>query len=122
MRTYDNSRTTNASILRRRQQLHRRIFIFLFTILLVAGLSITLSVTIANAQSPEDVTYKYYKSYMVENDDTLWTIATENCIDQSQKTISNYIEEVKQLNSLDATGKICYGSYLVIPYYSYEFH
>ena len=63
--------------------------------------------------------YKYYKSIQVENGDTLWSIAQNN-MDEHYSNTSEYVAEVKQMNSL-RSDQIFAGNYLIIPYYSAEF-
>lgn len=89
-------------------------FAFVLTILFSVNL-------VANAKE-EQTLYKYYESYMVEKDDTLYSISREmnedNC---SDKLIKECVEEMISINSLDHKGTICYGNYIIVPYYSTEY-
>ena len=61
---------------------------------------------------------KYYKSIMIEEGDTLWSIASQNLNDVNINiTISAYIKEIMKMNGLQSD-RITAGMYLVIPYYS----
>ncbi len=64
---------------------------------------------------------KYFKSIMIEKGDTLWSIANENIDAEHYNNTSEYIKEVKSINSL-ATDKITAGNYIIVPYYSEEIY
>ena len=59
---------------------------------------------------------KYYKSYMIEYGDTLWTIAEKNC-GTEWKNNWDYIDEVMRINGLHSD-KIRAGYHLTLPYYT----
>ena len=64
------------------------------------------------------MTCKYYKSIMIEEGDTLWSIASQNLNDVNINiTISAYIKEIMKMNGLQSD-RITAGMYLVIQYYS----
>ena len=67
-----------------------------------------------------EVSYKYYKSISVANNDTLWSIAEQHMDTEHYDSISDYIQEVKSMNDLK-DDVIHYGDYLVIPYYDHNF-
>ena len=55
---------------------------------------------------------------MIEEGDTLWSIASQNLNDVNINiTISAYIKEIMKMNGLQSD-RITAGMYLVIPYYS----
>lgn len=62
---------------------------------------------------------KYYTSIVIEEGDTLWTIAnhyyTDNHIEQ-EIDLNQYVNEIKKVNQL-AEDKIHIGEYLTVPYY-----
>ena len=90
-------------------------FILIVNIFLAIGM-------VANAKDNSKPLYKYYKSYMVEKNDTLWTIANDmNAEECSKKQINECINEMISINSLDHKGTICYGNYIIVPYYSTEY-
>lgn len=64
--------------------------------------------------------YKYFTSIKIEKGDTLWSIANENMDYDHYKNVSEYVNEVKTMNSL-TSDRIVAGSYLIIPYYSTEY-
>lgn len=61
----------------------------------------------------EDTPTLYYKEYMVQNNDTLWSLAGEYKWDGC--STKEYIELVKQINNL-SNDVINYGEYIILPY------
>ena len=59
---------------------------------------------------------KYYRSYMIEPGDTLWTIADSEC-GSMWKNNWDYIDEVMRINGLHSD-TIHAGRYLTLPYYT----
>ncbi len=59
---------------------------------------------------------KFFASYVVQDGDTLWTIA-ENYITKEYTSINEYIDEVKTSNHL-GSDMIKPGTLLVVPYYA----
>lgn len=77
---------------------------------------------VANAKDNDIPMYKYYQSYMVEKDDTLFSIAYDmNDSQCSEKQIRECVDEMISINALDHKGTICYGNYILVPYYSTEY-
>lgn len=62
--------------------------------------------------------YKYYTSIQVQPGDTLWDIAKENTVG-SHVSISDYIDEVRELNHM-TDSDIHSGQHIVVCYYSTE--
>lgn len=62
---------------------------------------------------------KYYKSYQIQDGDTLWSIADKYCDLEFYKDYNAYIKEVKQINHM-ITSYIEAGSYVIIPYHHYD--
>ena len=87
------------------------------TVCLIITCSISLSAFRSNAKDGSmETSYKYYKSIAVSNHDTLWSIAEEYMDQEHYNSITDYIEEVKNMNAL-MNDTIHYGQYLIIPYY-----
>lgn len=59
---------------------------------------------------------KYFTSYVVEKDDTLWDIA-ETYMTEEYSSIDSYIKEVMESNHLEHT-RIKQGQMLILPYYA----
>mgnify|MGYP003505932953 CR=1 FL=1 len=54
----------------------------------------------SKAVEDTDVTYKYFKSYEVDNDDTLWSIAKEHIDYQYYNDVNEYLVEEKNIEQL----------------------
>lgn len=103
--------------IRRQREMRKHFWIFVVTLCLIATCSITVSGLKANAQDESVRTsYKYYKSIVVSNQDTLWSIAETYMDTEHYSSINDYIKEVMRLNSL-SDDTINYGRHLIIPYY-----
>lgn len=59
---------------------------------------------------------KFFTTYVVEKDDTLWDIANNYMTDEYD-SIYEYINEVMESNHLENTN-IKYGQMLILPYYA----
>lgn len=90
----------------------------LSTFLVICIIFIATGIT-ANAKSDTKQLYKYYQSYLVENGDTLLSIAYDMNADICTRAqIQECVTEMIAINSLDHNGTICYGNYILVPYYS----
>ncbi|MGL5259281.1 MAG: hypothetical protein ACRC7V_04150 [Lachnospiraceae bacterium] len=100
----------------------RRIKLIL-TICIACIITITssfLTTHIFASEGPDNaITYKYYKSIVVEYGMTVWDYAIESK-DEYQGTTTSYIKEVSHINSLDENYKIEAGRRLIVPYHSTE--
>ena len=116
-----SERRIRNNCLRRRRQLRRHLIMCMLTFVLVISLSSVFFALRTKAQnSNEDILYKYYKSVMVEDGDTLWNYAELYGNKQVHEKNEDYIKEVIEMNFLDSD-EITAGQYLILPYYSPEF-
>lgn len=117
----DSERRIRNNRIRRQRQLRRHVILCLFTFLLVISLSLIFFSFRTRAQSnDEKIMYKYYKSIMVNNGDSLWKYAETYGDKQYYATPDDYIKEVMSMNFLEDENIIS-GQYLILPYYSSEF-
>ena len=117
--TYRNNRRHRNT--KRTFRIGKKNLLILVSLVLVINTFLTLGI-VANAKDNEVPMYKYYKSYMVEKDDTLFSIAYDFNDEQcSRKQIKECVDEMMKINSLDHKGTICYGNYIIVPYYSTEY-
>ncbi len=115
--------TTYRRYQKRRSDLlvYKKRFILLAPLIMVVSIFFTVGI-VANAKDNDVPVYKYYQSYMVEKDDTLLSIAYDmNDAVCSEKQIRECVDEMISINSLDHKGTICYGNYIIVPYYSTEY-
>ena len=103
--------------LRRKKELRNHFLLLVMTVCLIVTCSIFMSTFRSSAQSdPAKTSYKYYKSITVTSHDTLWSIAQQYMDETHYDTVTDYINEVRYMNSL-TDDSIHYGEYLVIPYF-----
>ena len=97
----------------------RVLFSVLFVILLATAIFSSVRLVSVNAMSDGDYAqYKYYTSYEIQPGDTLTSIA-EKYTANTQISVSEYIDEVKQNNKL-TSDRITSGKHIIIAYYSDE--
>ena len=107
--------------MRRRRELRRRILMSILTLVFAVGFSLIFFSFRAKAQSSdEEILYKYYKSVVVEEGDTIWGYAQQYGDTSKYDNHQDYINEVIQMNSL-SNETITAGQYIILPYYSPEF-
>lgn len=108
--------------LRRTRQLTKRIFFSLAATLIAVFIGILTTGFLSRAQaSSEPVHYKYFRSIMVYSGDTLSAISGRY-MDNHYTSVQDYIDEVCEMNHLQDADDIHAGDYLIIPYYSTDFH
>lgn len=112
------------AVTRRKQQVMRQrmVLIILTVCVILAGVIFGSSILASghSKASTSHASFKYYTSIQIEQGDTLWSIANTHMTPE-YKNINTYITEVKELNQL-GPDDIHAGQYLMIPYYSGEFH
>ncbi|KAB1439649.1 cell division suppressor protein YneA [Candidatus Galacturonibacter soehngenii] len=96
----------------------QQFYIIVMTLCFVIAIAVTYGsfISLAKSNQSEDQVIKYYTSIQIQSGDTLWEVASAY-ITAEYESISDYIKEVKHLNSLD-DDKIHEGQYLTVPYYS----
>lgn len=102
----------------KRQIIRRRIALVIFSIFLI--ITFTLSLNGLSALATEEVTetsYKYFTPYVIQKDDTLWSIAEQYIDYDYYNSIQDYISEVRSINHI-YDDMIISGKTIVIPYYS----
>lgn len=91
--------------------------VFLFVFILSIGV-IALSSFSASAQNNHTKNYKYFKSIVIQEGDSLWSIAKEY-MGEEYREVEDYISELKSMNGLNCD-IIHAGQYLTVAYYSDE--
>ena len=90
------------------------ISIFFMLLIICSGIIIANAAVSDNDKSDQN---KYYTSISIEKGDTLWSIASNYV--SGPKTISNYVNELKEINNLQ-TDCIYQGQNLIVYYFSSE--
>lgn len=104
--------------IRRRREMRKNFLLLIMTFCLIFTTSIAISSFHSSAKNdPSQEAAKYYKSIVVSDSDTLWSIA-ENYMDEAHYgSIYEYIREVMQINSL-TDDAIYADAHLIVPYYA----
>ena len=74
---------------------------------------LTVEATQKKAQEP----YKYYTEIRVQRGDTLWDIANKYMDSRVYRSLDDYMDEIREINSI-SYNRIYNGQQLIIPYYS----
>lgn len=107
--------------IRRQREMRKNFLMIIMTVCLIITCSVSLNGFRSNAKDDSVKTsYKYYKSITIGNNDTLWSIAEEYMDEEHYDSVNDYINEVKNMNSL-MNDEIHYGEHIVIPYYDDTF-
>lgn len=104
--------------IRRRREMRKNFLLFVMTLCLIVTTSVAISSFRSNAKN--DVsreTYKYYKSIVVSDSDTLWSIAETYMDAEHYESVYEYIREVMRINSL-TNDAIYADAHLIVPYYA----
>lgn len=104
--------------IRRRREMRKNFLLLVMTFCLIVTTSIAISSFRSSAKNdPSQETAKYYKSIVVSDSDTLWSIAEDYMDETHYGSIYEYIREVMQINSL-TNDAIYADAHLIVPYYA----
>lgn len=104
--------------MRRRREMRRNFFLLVMTFFLIVTTSIAVSSFRSSAKNdPARENTKYYKSIVVSDSDTLWSIAEDYMDETHYGSINEYIREVMQINRLTSDA-IYADAHLIVPYYA----
>ncbi len=114
-----DERRHKCRMIKKKRLLKQKMALMIATICVIMIGSIGFGSIFSSAKnSASDVAeYKYYKSIVIEEGDSLWSIAER----YNHETMNNqdYVKELKELNSL--TGETIHaGQHLLIAYYDTE--
>ena len=117
-REYERNIRNRKRALKRKRQVRRNIFMIVAGVALILILTFLHKSIITSASDLSSKTYcKYYESILIEDGDSLWSLAEEYSDDLHYKNNLEYIEEVRFINHLSAEEILVSGNYLVVPYY-----
>ncbi|MDE5937850.1 MAG: hypothetical protein K2H37_02060 [Lachnospiraceae bacterium] len=104
--------------IRRRREMRKNFLLLVMTFFLIVTASIAVSSFRSNAKNdPSQESDKYYKSIVISDSDTLWSIAKDNMDEAHYGSVYEYIREVMQINSLTSDA-IYADAHLIVPYYA----
>lgn len=104
--------------IRRRREMRKNFLLLMMTFCLIVTTSIVVSSFRSSAKNdPSQETSKYYKSIVVSDSDTLWSIAEDYMDKEHYGSVNAYIREVMQINSL-TNDAIYADAHLIVPYYA----
>lgn len=108
--------------IRRRHEMRKNFLLFVMTFCLIVTVSIAVSSFRSSAKNdPLQESSKYYKSIVVSDRDTLWSIAKDYMDETHYGSIHEYIREVMQINNLTSDA-IYADTHLIVPYYDVANH
>lgn len=108
--------------IRRRHEMRKNFLLFVMTFCLIVTVSIAVSSFRSSAKNdPLQESSKYYKSIVVSDSDTLWSIAKNYMDETHYGSIYEYIREVMQINNLTSDA-IYADTHLIVPYYDVANH
>ncbi len=121
MNTKTSERRIRNNRIKRRRELRQRFLICILTFIIVVTFSSLFFSFKTKAQgNDEEILYKYYKSIVVQDGDTLWNYACQYGEAQYYDSHDDYIKEVIRINTL-SDDRITAGQHLILPYYSADF-
>lgn len=103
-----------------RRAVRRFSFFSLLTVCTLIFGILTFGVLHSSAGSEQEHHFKYYTSIVIEEGDTLWSIA-DQYMDRNVQGKIAYIDEVKSINHIHDGDRITVGQMLIVPYYSTEY-
>ena len=91
-----------AKIKRRKQVAKQKMMLLLVTVFIITVGSIVFGSIFSSANNPERnfTQHKYYKSIVIEDGDSLWSIAEDYC--HQYDDTRAYVDELKELNALSS--------------------
>lgn len=105
--------------IRRRREMRKNFLLFVMTLCLIVATSVAVSSFRSDAKNDAArETVKYYKSIVVSDSDTLWSIAEEYMDQDHYGSVSEYIRDVMRINRLKGDA-IYADAHLIVPYYDY---
>lgn len=104
---------------KRNDIMHKLYFLCITTVFVfILTLSVFSLSAKANSTAGADE-YKYYTSHLIEQGESLWSIATDSMDSNHYDSVQDYIDEIKFINGISGD-EIQSGNYLLIPYFSAE--
>ncbi len=104
--------------IRRRREMRKNFLLFVMTLCLIVTTSLAVSSFRSNAKNDASKEIsKYFKSIVVSDSDTLWSIAETYMDEEHYDSVYEYIREVMRINNLK-NDAIYADAHLIVPYYA----
>lgn len=121
---YDREHIRRVRNLRKKriQEMKQKLAILVISVAFILLLGCLFGTILSDAKVTESNSgsYKYFTSYTVQYDDTMWEIAQDYMDAEHYTSVQDYIKEVERMNHIDAD-YIQAGSTIMLPYYSSEY-
>ena len=112
-------RVARAKAKRRKNAIRKMIFAGMTAVfVMIFGLSVFSMTAKADTNEYANMN-KYYESHLIQQGETLWSIAEANMDDAHYDSVKDYIDEVKEVNGFTGD-KLQSGNYILIPYFAEE--
>ena len=119
-REYTRARRVARAKAKRRKNAIRKMTFAGMTALFVMIFGLSVFSMTAKADTNEYANMnKYYESHLIQQGETLWSIAEANMDDTHYDSVRDYIDEVKEVNGFTGD-KLQSGNYILIPYFAEE--
>lgn len=119
-REYTRARRVARAKAKRRKAAIRKMTFACMTglFMMIFGLSVFSMTAKADTKEYANMN-KYYESHLIQQGETLWSIAEANMDDTHYDSVRDYIDEVKEVNGFTGD-KLQSGNYILIPYFAEE--
>lgn len=119
-REYTRARRVARAKAKRRKAAIRKMTFACMTglFMMIFGLSVFSMTAKADTKEYANMN-KYYESHLIQQGETLWSIAEANMDDAHYDSVKDYIDEVKEVNGFTGD-KLQSGNYILIPYFAEE--
>lgn len=119
-REYTRARRVARAKAKRRKAAIRKMTFACMTglFMMIFGLSVFSMTAKADTKEYANMN-KYYESHLIQQGETLWSIAEANMDDAHYDSVRDYIDEVKEVNGFTGD-KLQSGNYILIPYFAEE--
>ena len=120
IREYTRARRVARAKAKRRKAAIRKMTFACMTglFMMIFGLSVFSMTAKADTKEYANMN-KYYESHLIQQGETLWSIAEANMDDTHYDSVRDYIDEVKEVNGFTGD-KLQSGNYILIPYFAEE--
>lgn len=113
-REYYSFKKKRAAALRMKNNTIKMVIFILSVLILTVSIK---AITAMASNSDQRAMQKYYRTVSIDFDDTLQSIAEENCDTEHYMSVNDYLNEIKDINHISENSAISGGMIIYIPYY-----